>query len=212
MLQTRLLPAPAAKGSTPLPARPFRSLSVSARAGAAAFTCAGPRGRGCRHPKAGAERPPRKVEGRQGTERYGLCRRTRCLPGTSKGRRQAGSEPASGSTKQPATASPTPLPLHTRVHTHISTFMHAQTPRAHTNACQATLCLTHLFLPGAGVRTGENCPSPRGRVPAGPYLPKSASPWPLPSGKLLFFFFNLLNDRGKRNLSVIYKRKSPPQD
>jgi len=132
MLQTRLLSAPAAKGSTPFPARPFRPHSGSAHAGAAAFTCAGPRGRGCQHPKAGAERPPRKVEGRQGTERYGLCRRTRCPPGTSKGRRRAGSEPASGSTKEPLRQPPQHHCQCTRARTRILAHSCTLKPRAHT--------------------------------------------------------------------------------
>ena len=169
MLQTRLLSAPAAKGSTPFPARPFRPPSGSAHAGAAAFTCAGPRGRGCQHPKAGAERPPRKVEERQGTERYGLCRRTRCPPGTSKGRRQAGSEPASGSTKEALRQPPQHHCQCTRTRTRILAHSCTLKPRAHTlTRARPPSAQQHSFLPGAGVSTGVNCPSPRGRVSAGP--------------------------------------------
>ena len=94
---------------------------------------------------------------------------SRCPPGTSKGRRQAGSEPASGSTKEALRQPPQHHCQCTRTRTRILAHSCTLKPRAHTlTRARPPSAQQHSFLPGAGVSTGVNCPSPRGRVSAGP--------------------------------------------
>ena len=235
MLQTRLLPAPAAKGSTPFPSRPFLPPILERRhrrCGAHLHLRGTP---GAWEPPPGRRLPaPEGWSGAATEESRGGGGGQRCTDCEE----ELGVlvEPATGGAKLALNWQVAPqrslcgsLPdtlscAHARAHTCAHTHTHArsaQTPRAHrpSSAQHTRFSLSRKQHLGELSQPAWPSPSRAGGSQ------RSASPWDLPSCKfvtlffsfflsffLLLFFFNLLNDDGNRNLSVIYKRKSPLQD